>query len=103
MAMTLGLFAIAQNALNATGKAAGQRGTLNENSPLMRILQKPAVGTKVNHQSKSPLVPARHIFRFATTDFPGASFSETLAVNNGVVVGNYSFSSEAILTPFVLK
>lgn len=101
VAVTLGLFASAQNTVNTTRNAAGQRGTLNEDRPLMRALRKPAVGANVKQQLKSQVIPSLHIFRFATADYPGAAFTETTAVNNGVVVDNYSFGTGTLLIPFV--
>ena len=103
VAVTLGLFAVAQDAVNTTRNAAEQRGTLNENGPLTRFLRKPAVGANANLRANSQLRASAHIYQFATADYPGASFTETMASSNGVTVGNYSFGSLTQLVPFTLK
>ena len=104
IAMTLGPLSIAQDhSLNTTRKVAGQRGTLNEISPLMRVLRKPTVGAGANRHANSQLAPSVHIYRFVTQDFPGASFTQIMASSNGVAVGNYSFATNSPLVPFTFK
>ena len=104
LAMTLGLFSLAQNNVrNTTGNAAAQRGTLNEVSPLMQFLRKPSVGANAHLQPNLQPAVAAHVFKFVTADFPGASFTEVAGASNGVVVGNYSFGPSTQLAPFVLK
>jgi len=49
----------------------------------MRVPQKPTGGANANPQTKSQLIPPLHIFRLVTADFAGASFTETMAANNG--------------------
>jgi len=109
LTVTLGLVSVAQeNAMHSTRNAAEQRGTLNEVSPLISFLRKPAVGANANLQTNlqanlQPAAAAAHVYKFATADFPGASFTQAVAASNGVVVGNYSFAPETPLIPFVLK
>jgi hypothetical protein len=104
IAVTLGPLSVAQDhSLNTTRKASDQRGTLNEISPLMRVLRKPAVGSGTNLRANSQLAPSVHIYRFVTQDFPGASFTQVMASNNGVAVGNYSFATNSPLIPFTFK
>src|ERR1700732_956538 len=79
--------------------AAGTRqGTLDKASDLLRLLRPPSVaagskmvmigsGTMADPQS-SP-----HIYKFATTDYPGASSSQTTGNANGMAVGIFGYGS----------
>src|SRR5216684_3400583 len=68
--------------------AAGTRqGTLDRSSDLLRLLRPPSVaaGSKVVMNASGTIAEPRasvHIYKFATTDYPGASASQTLGNAN---------------------
>src|SRR3984893_12636664 len=67
---------------------AARQGTLDKSSDLLRLLRPPsaAAGSEVVMNASGtiaePLASA-HIYKFATTDYPGASFSQTTGNSNG--------------------
>src|ERR1700730_7440338 len=79
--------------------AAGTRqGTLDRSSDLLRLLRPPSVaagsrvvmnGTGTMAEPQSP----PHIYKFATTDYPGASSSQTTGNANGMAVGIFNYGS----------
>src|ERR1700738_2135228 len=89
--------------------AAGTRqGTLDRASDLLRLLRPPSVaaGSKVvmngSGTMAEPLAGA-HIYKFATTDYPGASSSQTTGNANGIAVGIFSYGSGSGIQGFIYK
>src|ERR1700675_4040983 len=75
--------------------AAGTRqGTLDRSSDLLRLLRPPSApaGSKVVMNVSEPLAAA-HLYQFATTDYPGASSSQTTGNANGMAVGIFGYGS----------
>jgi hypothetical protein len=79
--------------------AAGTRqGTLDKASDLLRLLRPPSVaaGPKVVMNGTGTMADPQsspHIYKFATTDYPGASSSQTTGNANGMAVGIFSYGS----------
>lgn len=89
--------------------AAGtKQGTLDRSIDLLRLLRPPSVaaGSKVVMNTSGtmadPLGPV-HIYKFATTDHPGASSSRTLGNANGIAVGVFNYSSSSGTRAFIYK
>ena len=74
--------------------AETRQGTLDRSSDLLRLLRPPSApaGSKVVMNVSEPLAAA-HIYKFATTDYPGASGSQTTGNANGMAVGIFSYGS----------
>jgi uncharacterized membrane protein len=49
-----------------------------------------------------PLASA-HIYKFATTDYPGASLSQTTGNANGMAVGIFNYGSSSGIQAFIYK
>jgi len=79
--------------------AAGTRqGTLDRSSDLLRLLRPPSApaGSKVVMIGSGTMADPQsspHIYKFATTDYPGASGSQTTGNANGMAVGIFSYGS----------
>src|ERR1700687_1602836 len=79
--------------------AAGtKQGTLDKASDLLRLLRPPsvAVGSKVVMNGTGTMAEPQsspHIYKFATTDYPGASSAATTGNANGMAVGIFSYGS----------
>src|ERR1700674_3694852 len=85
--------------------AAGTRqGTWDRSSDLLRLLRPPSApaGSKVVMNVSEPLAAA-HIYKFATTDYPGASSSQTTGNANGMAVGIFSYGSGSGIQGFIYK
>jgi hypothetical protein len=88
--------------------AATRQGALDRSSDLLRLLRPPSVaaGSKVvmngSERMAEPLATA-HIYKFATTDYPGASSSQTTGNANGMAVGIFSYGSGSGTQAFIYK
>ena len=89
-------------------KATGApQGALGKSSDLLRLLRMPSppAGAKVMNASGMLVKPANatHIYKFATADFPGASYSNATGTANGLVVGTFAYSSSSDAQAFTFK
>src|ERR1700687_2319021 len=89
--------------------ATGTRhSTLDKSSDLLRLLRpaSAAAGSKVVMNASGtiaePLASA-HIYKFATTDYPGASSSQTTGNANGMAVGIFNYGSGSGIQAFIYK
>ena len=89
--------------------AAGTRqGTLDRSSDLLRLLRPPSVapGSKVvmnGSEKMAEPMASPHIYKFATTDYPGASSSQTSGNANGMAVGIFNYGSGSGTQAFIYK
>src|ERR1700675_925853 len=77
--------------------AETRQGTLDRSSDLLRLLRPPSVaaGSKVVMIGSGTMADPQssHIYKFATTDYPGASGSQTTGNANGMAVGIFSYGA----------
>src|ERR1700724_1871779 len=88
--------------------AETRQGTLDRSSDLLRLLRPPSVaaGSRVGMIGSGTMADPQsspHIYKLATTDYPGASGSQTTGNANGMAVGIFSYGSGSGTQAFIYK